>query len=173
MRLLPIVALALLVPSAASAQSPSPIGAHTQAVTANPFLTVVGWFNAEYERRLSPTTTWGLSGSLAELDDFRYRSGKLLLRYYPQEDALSGLFLGGRTGVYHVVDRVGGGLTGSDDSEAFFAVGVELGYNWLLGRERHFVISIGGGISRLFGGDLEDASQSIPTIRIVNIGVAF
>ena len=146
---------------------------HQQAVTANPFLSVAGWFNAEYERKIGPTTTWGLSGSLAEYEDFQYRSAKFLFRYYPQEAALSRLFVGGRTGVYSLHDQEGDGLRGTEDSKSFFAVGVELGYTWLLGSERHFAVSIGGGMSRLFGGDLEDAQLMIPTVRLVNIGVAF
>jgi hypothetical protein len=163
----------LLIPTAAIAQStPTPVE-RQQAITANPFLLLGGWFNVEYERRINPTTTWGLSGSLAELENFKYRSAKFLFRYYPQEAALSGLFIGGRTGIYRVDEDTGAFLFGTQDTKLFFALGVELGYTWLLGREHRFAISLGGGLSRLFGGDLEDAPLTIPNIRLVNIGVAF
>ncbi len=99
-RLLTLILVPLrMIPTGAFAQSPPVTDAHQQALTANPLLVVAGWFNAEYERRIDSTKTWGLSGSLAKINDFQYRSAKVLFRYYPQEDALSGLFIGGRTGV--------------------------------------------------------------------------
>jgi hypothetical protein len=169
-----VAGLAVAAPAAAQEPPVSRHG-HDQAITANPFLLVIGWVNVEYERRINSSSTWGVSGSIFDLDDFGYRSAKVLYRYYPQQDALSGLFVGGRTGAYHLEDRVGGGLTGrvDDDSETFLAVGVEMGYVWLLGRDRKFAISLGGGLSRLFGGDLEGAPITIPTVRLINIGIAF
>lgn len=164
----------VLSPAEVSGQSPVPISAQSeQAITANPFLIAMGWFNVEYERRINPTTTWGISGSLADVEDFKYRSAKFLFRYYPQEVALSGLFVGGRTGVYSVDDSTGSFITGTEGADLFFGAGVEIGYTWLLGRERRFAMSVGGGVSRLFGGDLEGAPLAIPTVRLVNLGVAF
>lgn len=143
-------------------QAPVP---HEQTVSANPFLLIVGWFNAEYERKLTPRTTWGLSVSYLDIDEFDYVNGAALVRFYPQGAALSGLFFGGRAGVHRVSD--------DDESGVAFGVGFELGYNWLLGADRNFDISIGAGATRLFGADLEGDSVTIPQIRLVNIGYAF
>jgi hypothetical protein len=48
-----------------------------------------------------------------------------------------------------------------------------VGYNWLLGANRNFYIGMGIGAIRLFGGDLGDSSETIPTLRLLNIGWAF
>jgi hypothetical protein len=89
----------------------------------------------------------------------------VLFRFYPQGAALSGLFVGGRAGVHRVSD--------DDESAIAFGTGFELGYNWLLGADRDFDISIGIGATRLFGADLEGDSVTIPQRRLVNIGYAF
>ncbi len=169
-KILALLFVALFIlPTEASAQS---LQTHKQTITLNPFLVAVGWFNGEYERRINRTTTWGVSGSFADLEDLQYRSAKFLFRYYPQETALSRLFIGSRTGVYHFGESTGSFLTSTPGSEVVFGVGVEIGYTWLLGSERHFAISVGGGLSRLFGGDPEDGPL-LPNARLVNIGVAY
>jgi hypothetical protein len=142
---------------------------HNQLVSANPFGLIFGWFNAEYERQLTPATTWGLSGSMLDIGTFEYRNGNALLRYYPQGAALKGFFLGSRAGVYRVAhddDSV-------DNDATFVGAGFELGYTWLMGREQRIGVSLGAGASRLFGSDLDGASLTIPTIRLVNVGIAF
>jgi hypothetical protein len=53
------------------------------------------------------------------------------------------------------------------------AAGFELGYNWLLGARKKLYLSFGAGADRLFGSDLEGITVVIPTVRIVNIGIAF
>ncbi len=140
---------------------------HQQALSTNPFALLFEWFNAEFERKVGPTATVGLAGSLVSLDGGSedFASLNALLRYYPQGAALDGFFFGSGAGVYHVDDN--------DDSANVFGFGLELGYNWLLGADRNFVISLGVGATRLFGGDLEDVSVTIPTVRIVNLGWAF
>ena len=55
----------------------------------------------------------------------------------------------------------------------FFGLGFELGYNWLLGAKKNISIGMGAGATRLFGGDLNGASLTIPTVRLVNVGIAF
>lgn len=75
--------LGVAAPAAAQVETPAPVP-HQQTVSANPFGLIFGWFNAEYERKLTSTTTWGVSGSMLDVDSFNYRSASGLLRYYPQ-----------------------------------------------------------------------------------------
>ena len=164
-----LVVMSLVAAAPAAAQTSSPTAVpHRQTVSANPFGLIFGWFNAEYERKLTPATTWGVSGSALDIEDFEYRNANALLRYYPQGAALKGFFLGLRSGVYHVSHDHPG------DADATFAgAGFELGYTWLLGPSQRVAISLGAGANRLFGADLEDASLTIPTVRLVNVGIAF
>ena len=51
----------------------------------------------------------------------------------------------------------------------------EIGYDWLLGSRQNVGISLGIGATRLFGGTdaLDGLSATIPTLRLLNIGIAF
>jgi hypothetical protein len=62
-----------------------------------------------------------------------------------------------------------------EESGDFFGFGLDVGYSWLLGAQERFAVSLGAGAVRLFGGDLEDAdvNLTLPTIRLINVGVAF
>jgi hypothetical protein len=165
---MPAVVLAL--PVNAHAQSdvrPTAPVEHRQIISANPFGLMFEWFNAEYERRLGPTTTWGVSTSWFSLDhgDFDYVNGNALFRYYPQGHALRGFFLGGRGGVFHVSD--------DREGDVFYGAGFEIGYDWLLGARQNVGISLGAGATRLFGGQLRGASLTVPTVRLLNVGIAF
>jgi hypothetical protein len=137
----------------------------TNILSTNPILDMFTWWNLEYERRIGPTGTVGLAGSFIDFeDDENYRSISAFYRFYPQERALSGFFFGGRLGVYNVED--------GNDSETAYGFGIDIAYSWLLGKHEGFSISLGIGAVRLFGGDL-DESTTLPTVRLVNIGVAF
>jgi uncharacterized protein DUF3575 len=150
----------------ASAQTTAPTlaGERTQVISANPFTSMFKWFNAEYERKLTPNVTWGATGTFFSIDGIDYKNAGGVLRYYPS-DALHGFFLGGRTGVYR--------LSAITESATFYGAGFELGYTWLLGRRENVAVSIGAGVNRLFGGELSGASLAIPSLRLVNIGYAF
>lgn len=163
------IALPGILPGAAEAQDPgtkAPVP-HNQVLSANPFLLLFEWANVEYERKISPTGTVGLAGSWVSLDEGSedYLSLNAFYRYYPQAAALSGFFFGGKAGIYRVSDN-------NEDATAF-GLGFDLGYSWLLGAKQNFYIGLGIGATRLFGGDLEDSSATIPTVRLVNIGWAF
>jgi Protein of unknown function (DUF3575) len=160
-------ALALTVStSSAYAQEGTkiPVG-HHQTISANPFGLMVEWFNAEYERKLTNTTTLGVSGSTTAWGDVDLTNGNVFVRYYPQGAALTGFFVGGRTGVARaaVGDANATGVVG----------GFELGYSWLFGAKRHVGLSIGAGVDRLFFGDELDIDLIRPNIRLVNLGIAF
>ena len=174
LQVLALAAVALLgvIPGAVEAQQAGtkPPVPHDHVLSANPFLLLFEWANAEYEHKISPTGTVGLAGSWISLDegDEDYRSLNAFYRYYPQGAALTGFYFGGHGGVHHVSD-----VDVDDDDVTVFGLGIDVGYSWLLGANRNFYIGLGIGATRLFGGDLDDGSATIPTIRLLNLGWAF
>jgi hypothetical protein len=155
------------VASTAQAQSPGtrvPV-ANKQVVSANPFLLMAEWANVEYERKASERFTFGASVSSVGIDSADYRNVQGFYRYYPQGASLTGFYLGARGGMHRVSE--------GDDAGHAFGLGFELGYGWLFGSKRNFAVSLGAGATRLFGGDLDDASVLIPTLRLVNLGWSF
>src|SRR5687768_5793817 len=162
-------AMFALVASTAYAQDTKAPVPHNQTISANPFGLMAGWFNAEYERKLTASTTIGVSGSKFSMGGADLQRGNVLVRYYPQGAALTGVYLGGRTGFTRVAAR----LDEEELSAHAFAAGFEIGYSWLLGSKRNVGISLGAGMDRLFGGDLDDFSINWPNIRLVNVGIAF
>ena len=93
---LPLVACAatmLLASAPAAAQSTEgtkPAVSHQQIVSANPFGLMLGWWNVEFERKLTPSSTWGANTSFLTLKGIDYASVNALYRYYPQRAALTG-----------------------------------------------------------------------------------
>jgi hypothetical protein len=136
-----------------------------QVVSANPFLLMFKWFNVEYARTHKVSTAWGASTSLTGYDHADYGNVSGFYRYYPQGHALNGLYIGGRGGVHKV--------SSLDESGVFFGLGFEIGYDWMLGREKNFSLGVGAGATRLFGGSLNGVSLTVPTLRLVNIGWSF
>jgi hypothetical protein len=162
-----VLLAAVAAPPCAFAQAPGtrlPV-ANNQVVSTNPFLLMFEYGNVEYERKHTESGTFGGSLSFRGGGSVDYTNVQGFYRYYPQNAALTGFYLGGRGGVHR--------LTGRRDSAHVFGAGFEIGYSWLFGAERHFAVSLGAGATRLFGGDLEGASVVIPTLRLVNIGWSF
>jgi hypothetical protein len=141
--------------------------ATTHVISAHPFLLLWEWANIEYERKISPTGSLGAAGSWLTVDDgdTTYRSLAGFYRYYPQGAALSGFYIGGRFGIHHG--------DGKDDSGHVFGLGIDVGYGWLLGAKRTFYVGLGIGATRLFGGDLDEGSLTLPSIRLLNVGFSF
>jgi hypothetical protein len=157
--------LASAMPAAAQDGTRVPVP-HNQVLSANPFGLMFGWFNADYERKINESNTWGASASTFSLGgDADYVNAQLAYRYYPQGAALTGFYIGGRGGV-HTVEV-------ADADGRFFGLGFEVGYDWLFGAKRNFSVGVGAGATRLFGGDLNGASLTIPTVRLINVGIAF
>lgn len=139
---------------------------HTSVISGNPLILLAGWFNAEYERKIAGNMTAGISAGWLDLDDDDdYTNVSGFLRFYPQEAAFTGFYFGGRSGVYNV--------DGGEDSTTSFGIGVDIGYTWLLGPGRSFYVGLGIGVTRLLTGDLDDYSEVVPSVRLVNIGIAF
>lgn len=160
-----VVGLALVLTVRPAAAQEAPPGG--DVVSLNPFLVLFEWFNVEWEHRIRPTGTVGLAGTYVEFDDDdSYRNLAAFYRYFPQERAPAGFFIGPRAGVYRVSDF-------QNDTQTVVGFGVEIGYTWLLGSSESFALSLGGGVSRLVGIDEVDAEGVLPTLRLVNVGWAF
>jgi hypothetical protein len=117
------------------------------------------------ERRVRTQGERALHVGSVGIDSADYRNFQGFYRYYPQGASLTGFYLGARGGMHRVSE--------GDDAGHAFGLGFELGYGWLFGSKRNFAVSLGAGATRLFGGDLDDASVLIPTLRLVNLGWSF
>ena len=148
----------ILLPASAHAQD-----APKQQVSASPFLMMYKYFNVEFERRATQSSTWGLSTSFSPGTDADYRNVGAFWHYYPGGRALQGFYLGGRVQIHHG--------SSSTASATLGGVGFELGKNWIIGRRT--LVGVGAGVTRLFGGPLEGDSLTLPTFRIANVGIAF
>jgi hypothetical protein len=62
------------------------------------------------------------------------------------------------------------------DSGTYFGFGFDTNWSWLLGKNDNFYVGIGFGLKRLLGTPEDDDSfdlETLPTIRIINVGFAF
>ncbi|HVX89610.1 MAG TPA: hypothetical protein VG940_11815 [Gemmatimonadales bacterium] len=150
---------AIALPRGAHAQTAGQ--APTQAVSVNPFGILIEWFNVEYERVVAESYTVGVGGSTFKADGDRYSNLDAFWRFYPQAEPspFQGWSFGLRAGV-----------TGLDD-KTYFGAGFDVNRSWLLGKNENFYVGAGFGLKRLWGHD--DGIKIVPTIRIVNIGIAF
>ena len=149
------------------ATSPSP--AHV--VSANPFGLMLNWFNAEYEQRVSPSITVGAGGSFLSNNDVDYVNSDAFLRYYPAGAALNGFALGAKAGLTRIDDSCGA-YCGRGNTRTAFGIGVDTNYSRVVGKGQHLYVGAGFGLKRLFNAG-DSALKVIPTVRIVNVGVAF
>lgn len=163
-----VVAAFMLSPAAARAQSDttSPPPVRRQVLSTNPFGEIVKWLNVEYERTIGPATTVGVAAStLASLD---YTSASLLLRWYPQQKPLDGIYLGARTGVYRFESY-------RRDATVLPGIGLEIGHNWLFGPTQNVSVGLGFGLTRMLGRGADGycVPTILPNARLVNVGIAF
>ena len=141
-------------------------------ISANPFGLLLEFFNAEYERAISESSTIGIGGSTfsTEVDDpfveprdERYLNADVFYRFYPSGQPLNGWAFGVKAGVTDVTD-----------AGTYVGMGFDVNRSWLLGKRNNFYVGLGFGLKRLFGTDDDDIElEFIPTIRIINVGVAF
>jgi hypothetical protein len=162
-----LVALVLLLPAAlapraAEAQQPASTP-YQQVISANPFGLLLEFFNAEYERIVTRSSTAGFGGSTFSSDNDRYLNVDAFWRFYPSGDPLDGWAFGTKAG-----------LTSVTDAGTYFGFGFDVNRSWLLGANENFYVGVGFGLKRLVGAsELDDAPAFIPTIRLVNVGFAF
>ena len=144
-----------------NAQQSTESGAQ-QVLSANPFGLLLEFFNIEYERIISETTTFGIGGSFVS-DDERYINADVFWRFYPGANALNGWAFGVKAGITEVSDH-----------DTYFGYGFDVNRSWVLGPNNNFYVGVGFGLKRLYGASDQDFSLDfVPTIRIVNVGIAF
>jgi hypothetical protein len=165
-------ALAVLVAGrAAGAQRSHP--AATRTASTNPLALPLGTASGEFERAVGHGGfAVGVGGfstfgdeptTLTDGGSDAYRSLQLKLKYYPREDGLRGFAVGLTAGVAHerqlasgayVYDGAGRLVSRAETFRSRTAptLGVTLDYNLFLGRRRAFLIGLGVGARRAFGG---------------------
>jgi hypothetical protein len=190
------ILVAAWFPAVADAQSNAtkPPVPHNQIVSANPFGMLFEWYNAEYERKIGEATTLGVSVSHFTLGEMTNAS--VIARWYPQGAALDGLFLGARIGGFRRKTRTYEYVyappprpdPANPTRSTYYApyptyrehtvvepgIGLEFGYNWLFGAKQQVSIGLGFGVTRLLrSGDDNFVPPVLPSVRLVNIGIAF
>jgi hypothetical protein len=152
-----VSALVLAAEPAAAQETP-----RQNVISANPFGLLLELFNAEYERVVGESSTAGVGGStfFGDVDD--YINADVFFRFYPSARPLEGWAFGVKAGVTSVTD-VG----------TYAGVGFDVNHSWVLGKRDNFYVGVGVGMKRLFGGGDELGLEFIPTIRIINVGIAF
>lgn len=163
---------------------PDTTARYQNVLSANPLGLLFGYYNGEYERAISSTSTLGLAGAYFSVDDDELAVVEAKFRYYPQARPFSGFSVGGSAGYGQISDEeedefipladAGAARQQQSETSSAFLVGIELDYNWLVGRDRRFFIGTGIGARRLIGRDVDsDTPVVIPTLRLVNVGFAF
>ena len=168
-----IMGLALLGASAPLAAQEVEVEApHKNVISANPFGLLIEFFNMEYERVVGESSTIGIGGSTYtdDLENFEdvedeetYVNADVFYRFYPSGNPLNGWMFGAKVGVTSVTDE-----------GSYFGFGFDVNRSWLLGKRDNFYVGIGFGLKRLVGvEDAQGIDVIIPTLRIVNVGIAF
>ena len=171
---LAFAALTAVIPSLAAAQLTS---GKSTVLSIQPIDAMLTVYAGEAEMAVSRSVTLGVGGTYWGPDitdgDFRYLSGDVKFRYYPDAKPFQGFSFGGSVGVTHIkgtdnTSQSSGSATGP-------SIGVMLDYNWLVGASKSFYVGLGAGAKRVFISD-DDISGSAtvmyPTVRI-SVGWAF
>jgi hypothetical protein len=139
-------------------------------ISANPIGLLFEWYNGEYERALSSTTSLAVAASRFDFDDANYTSLDAIGRYYPAGKALRGFSFGVSAGVVSVDDEYDDCIGCEDDEGTSAAIGVRGDYVWILGRDQRFAVAAGIGAKRLLNNDL--GTEGLPIGRL-SIGYAW
>ncbi len=172
-----VVLFAVLVPVSAFAQTCGAPPEVNQVLATNPLTLIAKWVTVEFERKIAPAVTVG--GSASFLADLDQSNAAALVRWYPQQKALEGFYLGARAGAYRFKTTTyqfqpSARATSRERHDVLPGAGVELGYNWLLGPRHNVSVGVGFGLTRIIGGGASyDVPSVLPGARLVNIGVAF
>ena len=142
--------------------------ARQNLVSANPIGLLFEWYNAEYERAVSPTVSLAAAASSYSFDDATYASVDGIVRYYPGARALKGFSIGASVGYIDIDEDTCQGCT--DESGSSATLGVRADYVWILGRDQHLTAAAGIGAKRLLSNDL--GTEGVPIGRL-SIGWAW
>ncbi len=159
---------ATLVAGPASAQGEPPVP-YSRIISVNPLLLVfLGYVSVDYEQRIGPGATMGLSASNFSLSDADYLTIEAKARYYVSGRAFDGVSIGVLVSAVRLTE---------DDSTRFTSHALGIGFNaerqWLLGADERLALTAGAGATRLFFADDRDAFRTvIPSLRL-SIGWGF
>ncbi len=132
---------------------------HKQVVSANPFGLILKFFNAEYERVISESTTAGIGGSswIGE-----YVNADVFWRFYPSGSPLNGWAFGVKAGI----------TRGWGEGTVGFGAGFDVNRSWVLGKNDDFYVGLGFGLKRMVVSS-DPGLEILPTFRIINVGYLF
>jgi hypothetical protein len=65
------------------------------------------------------------------------------------------------------------GITSVSDFGTYAGFGFDVNRSWLLGKRDNFYVGVGFGLKRLLGASDSVEFKFVPTLRIVNVGIAF
>jgi hypothetical protein len=182
-RTLAACALGLTAGTALSTTAQAQAGP-SRIVAINPFLPLVGSFQAEFEKKLQDNLSVAVSASHIALrgdDSNRLTNADVKLRLYPAERALDGFGIAAGVGVGHqsavqYLDCLAANEPCRDTraTRTGPAFSVEMQYQWLLGKNQHTAVSAGGGAKRFFISNTANGNfnEFMPTLRLT-IGYAF
>jgi hypothetical protein len=130
----------------------------------------------ELESGVAQGVTLGGVASYIDVSGSRFTTFDFKFRYYPAEVVLRGYSVGATVGVTRFSNDVGNDVGGSREALTAPTVGVILDYNWLYGREQHFLLGTGIGAKRVLAGQSErdraDVDRAVFTARLI-VGYAF
>ena len=133
----------------------------------------------EVESAVAPGLTIGGVGSYIDVGDPKFVTGEFKVRYYPGEVVLRGVSVGAAVGLTRFSNKVDSPVPGEEqmrESLTAPTLGIIVDYNWLYGREQHFLIGTGLGAKRVLASEKErnrvDIDRAIFTLRLI-IGYAF
>ena len=136
---------------------------HPHIFSINPLLLVFGGvLSADYEQRVTSSSTLGASFSTYNLTGADYLTIEARGRYYVSGRALDGLSVGALVGLVRMRDE-----DQSDVRDYAMNIGFTAEQQWLLGVEERVAISAGVGASRtFFSEDREPFRKILPVLRL-------
>jgi len=134
----------------------------------------------EVETAVAPGITVGGTGSYIDVGDPKFTTGEFKVRYYPGEVVLRDFSVGATVGFTHFSNKVDvttpNGAGQARETLDAPTVGIIVDYNWLYGRQQHFLIGTGIGAKRVLASagerDRVDIDRAIFTLRLI-VGFAF
>lgn len=187
------LALAALVPGALAAQSRA--GAPRQTLSTNPLAVPFGLVSAEWERAVGErgfsvgvggfTTFTRDNAVVTDGGSEALRSVQAKLKFYPDANGLRGFAVGLTAGVAHERKFLSGGATIDERGREVWSfrettartaptLGATLDYNFLLGRQRRFLLGLGLGVRRPLGTSQDFGALRDPLLDSrLQIGYAF
>ncbi len=136
--------------------------AQEQAVKANPIGLAFGVANAGYEFATNETQTLTISGLYYNISDASgFGVGAEYRFYFSSDEALRGWHAGPSVGYVSLEDDF-------NNSASFFALGGEVGHQWIFGE--HFLLDVFAGLGYV-AGDSDDLAVTVDAVA-VSLGVA-